>query len=93
MSEKKLGITKEEAEKIILNMQDLIMKVAQYVGLDSYEITESIKNFAAIKNNIKYKIENALNYSEDDIPKEVDKKVDGTKYIKLNLDSKKKYSF
>jgi hypothetical protein len=90
---KKLGITVKEAEKAILGMQDLVMKLAQYYGLHNYGVADCLRQFGELKNGLKYKIEDALNYpimKENGLPS---KKPDGTNMAKLNLESGKKYQF
>ena len=89
---KKLDVTKQEAEKAILRMQDVVMKIAQYKGLDDYQVKELLTNFAMVKRATKNCVEYALNYPTR-IYDEPETKPDGTKIVRLNLNSGKTYKF
>ena len=88
-SKKKVGVTKEKAEKIMGDFQDLLMKVASKKELTSYNTPEMLKYFKEVKDTMQYCIENELNEREAPSMDVVEKK----KYVNLDLSSDKTYDF
>ena len=86
----KINITKDRAEKVIMDFQDLVMQCAAHKGLTSYGVPEMLKNFGEMKRELKYAIESSLNAPSQEVMESADA---GPKRVSLDLTSNKKYTF
>ena len=86
-------ITKKEAEKIILDFEDLLMKIVAYKGLEAYDVPEMLKNFRELKNNLKWSIESMLRAKKHKDDMSTVQEMPTTSDTTLDVKSDKTYKF
>ena len=86
-------ITKKGAEKIILDFEDLLMKIVSYKGLDAHDVPDMLKNFRDVKNDLKWSIEPILAAKKKRYPVVEEVKEDSDGDTRLDVKSTKRYTF
>lgn len=87
------NITKAEAEKIILDFEDLLMKIVAFKGLNAYDVPEMLKNYRELKNNLKYAVEAILRAKKGTTNMDAVESKPSNDDASINVQSTKKYTF